>query len=433
MRSMRTLKVLLGVLAVAAMLMLAMTGVPGTKDSIVLCASSSDNERKTVDVPHGEVERGRYLALVGNCNACHTVQDGKPYAGGVAFVSDFGTIYSTNITQDLRCGIGAWSSGDFIKAMREGVRPDGTHLYPAFPFTSFTNLTDQDLKALFAFLQTIPAQDVPSLPNQLKFPYSQRALLGVWKALFFDPQPLQLDSWSSPAIARGAYLVQGAGHCGACHTPRNFLGAENPELFLTGGLITDENIYGDVRPWSAANLTAAPAGLGAWTTDDLISYLKTGLSQRATTFGPMNKVIIDSTRHWTDADIEAVALYLKALPAIEQPATPASSNEVLGRGESVYDTHCGTCHLPTGLGAHNLGPSLVGSAVVNTPHPATLINTILYGPQLPPAPFKSPRRKMTPFEDDLDDEDIAAVASYVRASWGNSASAVSEADVAAQR
>jgi mono/diheme cytochrome c family protein len=378
-------------------------------------------------------EKGRYLATAGNCASCHTAEGGKPFAGGVAFPTDFGTIYSTNITQDAETGIGKWTADDFKKAMRQGVRPDGTHLYPAFPYTAFTALSDEDVAALYAFIKTLAPVSAPAKANTLKFPYDQRALMAVWKALFFKDARFVPVAGRAADVNRGAYLVEGLGHCSACHTPRNFLGAEKMDAFLTGGVYNDAVLPGQVRPWAAVNLTPAPTGLGAWSAEDIAAYLKTGLSKRATTFGPMNEVVMNSTRHLSDDDIKAIAAYLKALPAKDQGTGPAASKEVLAMGETVYTVRCGTCHLPTGLGSDTLGVSLVGSAVVQAPSPASLINNVLYGAKLPPAPFNSGRRTMTAFADELRDEEVAAVASYVRSAWGNKAGAVSPAEVARQR
>ena len=381
-----------------------------------------------------EATKGRYLATAGNCISCHTAEGGKPFTGGVAFPTDFGTIYSTNITQDAETGIGKWSLDDFKKAMRQGVRPDGAHLYPAFPYTSFTKLTDEDVAAIYAYMKTLGAEAAPAKANTLKFPYNQRALMGVWKSLFFKEGTFKADPAKSPEINRGAYLVEGLGHCSACHSPRNFLGAEKDDALLTGGVFNDKNSHGTIVQWSATNLTQHATGLGGWDLEAITAYLKTGLSKRATVFGPMNEVVMNSTKKLTDEDVKAMAVYLKQVPAKEGSSGGAPSKEQLTQGETVYTIRCGTCHLPTGLGSETLGPSLVGSAVAQAPSASTMINIILYGPKLPAPPaFVSPRKTMTPFADEMRDDEVAAVASYVRNTWGNKAGAVSAADVAKQR
>lgn len=379
------------------------------------------------------LEQGRYLAIAGNCETCHTVPGGTPFAGGVAFPTPFGTLYSTNISRDKQTGIGAWSLEDFRNALRKGVRPDGAHLYPAFPYTAYTKLSDPDIAALYAYIRTIPAVDAPAKENELKFPFGWRALMGIWKALFFDEGTFTPVANKSAEWNRGAYLVQGPGHCSMCHSPRNFLGAEDSDMALTGGVYQDKVQAEMHRPWSAPNLTPAKGGLAAWSANDIVTYLKTGVGARATTFGPMNEVVMNSSRYLRDVDLKAIATYLKDIPANQQSSGSAADEDTMLAGENVYTVHCGTCHLPTGQGANDMGPPLAGSAIVLAPDPASLINVILYGPQLPPAPFHSGRDPMKPLAETVSDEEVAQVASYVRASWGNAAGAVSAEQVAAQR
>lgn len=379
------------------------------------------------------VARGEYLARAANCMSCHTRPDGAPYAGGVAFETPFGTLYSTNITSDREAGIGAWTAEQFRRAMREGIRADGEHLYPAFPYTAFTKLSDADVDAMFAYFKTVPAAPDRSPENELSFPFNQRWLLGVWKALYFDeqrfvPDPVQSQEWN-----RGAYLVEALGHCGACHTPRNFLGAERTSLALTGGTYLDKIPGGKVRPWSAVNLTSAPSGLGPWSVEELVAYLKTGVNSFATSFGPMNKVIVNSTRYLTDADVHAMAVYLKSLPPLEQSFKPAASEDVLRQGELLYGIHCATCHLPTGLGAAETGPAMAGNPVVQAADPASLVNSILHGPELPHIPLPAQRPHMEAYAVSLSDEEVAALSSYLRNAWGNRGGRVTAKQVAAQR
>lgn len=383
-----------------------------------------------------QVERGRYLATVGNCVSCHTRKGGAPFSGGLAFETPFGTIYSTNITPDPTTGIGAWTLEQFKRAMREGVDANGENLYPAFPYTAFTKINDEDLGAIYAYIKSLAPVQYTAPENAMGFPFNQRALMGVWNALFFDnarftPAAAQLAEWN-----RGAYLVEGLGHCGACHTPRNVLGAEQSDKSLAGGTYLDAVEEGKNRPWSAVNLTQSTSGLAAWTADDIATYLKTGHGARAGTFGPMNEVIVNSTQNLTDADVRAMAVYLKSLPPIETSAQTSVNDKDLRAGETVYTIHCGTCHLPTGLGAtlgSELGPSLVGSAVVQAPDPATLINVILYGAH-PPVPSPTPAWKnMKSFGNELDDDEVVLLVNYLRASWGNKGSAVNAAQVAKQR
>jgi mono/diheme cytochrome c family protein len=401
------------------------------------------------------VEKGRYLATAGDCVACHTRPGGEKFAGGLAFKTPFGTIYSANITQDKETGIGDWTEEQFVRALRQGVADDGDHLYPAFPYTAYTKVTDEDAHALFAYLKTLAPISYTPPENDMKFPFGIRGLMVVWNKLFltdarYAPDPAQSADWN-----RGAYLVQGLGHCGACHTPRNGLGGENASLGLTGGVYQDAvedavheqeiaRLDDVVRPWSSSNLTGSPRGLAAWSVDDIAAYLKTGHNARAGAFGPMSQVVTNSTSQLTDGDLHAIAVYLKSLAAAEQPIEKPATPDLLQKGEIAYTVRCGDCHQPTGLGSPRtpdadptkVAPPLAGNTVVQAADPATLINVILYGAH-EAAPGDQSWPKMPGFELDfglgMDDETVAALATYVRNSWGNHAGAVDPKAVATQR
>lgn len=377
-------------------------------------------------------EAGAYLAKAGNCATCHTTENGAPYAGGLEFITPFGVLYSTNITPEPETGIGNWSFRDFYQSMKRGVRPDGSHLYPAFPYTDFARMTDEDIASLYLYLQTVTPVKQSAPVNELKFPFSQRQLLSGWKLLFHRAQTFVPDTEQSEAWNRGAYLVEGPGHCGACHTPRNFLGAEQESLAFTGGIYMDKVKFGYHRQWSGVNLTSHSTGLASWSHEDLMQYLKEGVSGNAIVHGPMQEVVMNSTRHLSDEDIAAMATYLKSLPANAQRAAPAPAAETLAAGELVYTVHCGSCHLPGGTGDAGLGVTLAGSPLVQAPDPSSLINVILYGPHLPPK-LSVDRSRMGMFGKKMSDKDIASVATYVRASFGNSAGAVTPEQVTRQR
>ncbi len=382
-------------------------------------------------------KRGEYLATAGNCVSCHTSDDGSPFAGGLDFVTPFGTIYSTNLTSDPETGIGRWSLEEFSTAMREGEGPDGRHLYPVFPYTSFTKISDEDIAAMFAYLKTLEPVKYTPPENDLGFPYSQRWTLGAWKTLYFDEGRFEPQAGQSAQWNRGAYLVEGLGHCGMCHTPRNFLGATDTDLAMTGGVFM-KRVEGKISAWSASNLTSASSGLAIWSHEDIADYLKLGFSDRAGVFGPMNEVVVNSTRHLSREDIDAITVYLKSLPANEQDGGKPADEDVLRAGSIQYDIHCGTCHLPTGKGAEDTGPPLLGSPVVLAADPESLINITLYGAQLPkiaPSAEWASRtwKRMERFDNKLTDEQAAALLSYVRAAWGHSAGAVSPKQVAEQR
>ena len=406
--------------------------------SLLLIADEPDGAgtgAPLVDSAAADVERGRYLALAGNCASCHTTDGGGFMAGGVAFETPFGRIYSTNITPDPATGIGDWTFEQFLDSMRHGVRPDGEHLYPAFPYTAFTKVTDEDIAALFAYIRSIPAVDQVTPENDMSFPFNLRSLMSVWKAVYFDAGPFVPDEAQSAEWNRGAYLVEALAHCSSCHSPRNLLGAERADMAMTGGAYTDGVPGGAMRPWSAPNLTSAQSGLGLWPHEEVAAYLKTGMNSYVETFGPMNEVIMNSTRHLADVDVDAMALYLKSLPANEADTPPTADAAVLGMGKTMYNLHCGTCHLPTGLGDEEMAPRLGGgSLVVRASNPASLINVILYGPERPDPPLPTKRLKpMEEFQYLLDDEEIAALASYLRSAWGNTGGEVTAEQVAAQR
>jgi len=382
-----------------------------------------------------KIERGRYLALAGNCASCHTTTGDGFMAGGVAFETPFGKIYSTNITPDAETGIGQWTGEQFLDSMRYGVRPDGEHLYPAFPYTAFTKVIDEDIAAIFAYLQSIPGIRQAAIDNEMSFPFNQRSLMSFWNALFFDSGAFEPNADASETWNRGAYLVDGLAHCSACHSPRNFMGAEKSDAKMSGGKFIDRVRGGSLHPWFAPNLTAAPEALGAWPIEELTAYLKYGKNTFVDLFGPMNEVVQNSTRFLSDEDINAMAVYLKSLPAQKAQKAAKADRRVLGMGRTVYNLHCGTCHLPTGLGDEEQGPRLAGgSLVVQAADPASLINVILYGPETPQPPLETKRRKpMEEFQYELTDDEVAAVATFVRSSWGNVGGQVTSKQVAAQR
>lgn len=381
------------------------------------------------------VEMGRYLAVAGNCISCHTQEGGRPFAGGLAFQTPFGILYSSNITPDPTTGIGKWSEAEFLRALRGGVRPNGEHLYPAFPYTAFTKISDADAHALYVYMKTVTPVNAAPPENKMHFPYNQRWALGTWKMMFFTEGRFVIDKGKPAQWNRGAYLVQALTHCDACHAPRNFLGAESSDLVMSGGEYTAAVPGGEQRLWSTPNLTSAPNGLHSWSVQDLAQYLKTGRNSFTETYGPMNEVIMNSTRNLSEADVQAMAVYLKSLPASKPEAISKPSPEAMQVGETLYNVQCGTCHLPTGLGNQdeNSGARLAGSPIVQASNPASLINTIIYGPPLPNPPLPKRWKPMEGFGDKLADDEIAALATFIRASWGNEADAVTADQVAKQR
>ena len=377
-----------------------------------------------------DAERGRYLALAGNCGACHTRPGGEPFAGGLAFETPFGTIYSSNITPDAKTGIGRWKAADLRRAMHEGIAADGSHLFPAFPYPSYTKVTDADVDDIYAYLRTLnPVRYVPP-DNSILF--SMRWALGPWNKLYFRPGRFVPDPDRPAGWNRGAYLVQGLGHCGACHTPRNAQMAELPERALQGGVVTGAVAPGRQRDWFAVNLTNAKHGLAAWSEAELVRYFRTGVSPRGSTLGPMNEVVEHSLRHLDEGDLRAIAVYLKGLdgPAYDGVAvTPEQARA----GSAIYEERCEECHGRSGRGGFFTGPALSGSAIVQGENPATLINAILYGSTIERAAGTSSWEPMPAYADALSDAEVAAVANFLRGSWGHGAAPVTPEDVRRQR
>ncbi|MES2740319.1 MAG: cytochrome c [Pseudomonadota bacterium] len=378
--------------------------------------------------PSEQVARGAYLAKAGDCLACHTTRGGAAYAGGRLLATPFGAIVSPNITSDRETGIGKWSADDFWRALHNGRSRDGRLLYPAFPYPNYTKVKREDADALYAFFQSLPAVKQANRPHQLRFPYNQQIALAAWRALYFRPAVYREQSGQSVAWNRGAYLVEGLGHCAACHSSRNSFGAT--EGGLSGGLLP-------VLGWYAPALNAdAEAGLGDWNTGDIVALLKTGISPRATVFGPMAEVVRQSLQHLSDTDIGAMAVYLKSLPAEEPsgeaappPDTSPAAQARLAAGAKLYEAHCVDCHGGDGRGMPPAYPPLAGNRALTTRQAVNPIRIVLNGGFAPgtagnPRPYGMPA-----FGPVLNDEEVATLVSYLRAAWGNRAPAVSALEV----
>jgi mono/diheme cytochrome c family protein len=372
------------------------------------------------------VERGAYLARAGNCVGCHSLPGGAPLAGGRGIETPFGTVHAPNITPDAETGLGTWTRAEFRRALRHGRSKDGRLLYPAFPYPSYTFVTDADADALFAWIRSVPAARQPNRPHALGFPYSTQAALAVWRALFFRPGTPQDDPSKAAAWNRGRYLVQALGHCAACHSGRNAWGAASATREFAGGLMPDGG-------WYAPSLASpAEAGVQDWPRAETVRLLGTGVSARATVAGPMAEVVHASTQHLTPADLDAMAAFLAALP--RQPAEPASagaaaSTDALTLGATVYGRVCADCHGRSGEGVAGIYPALAGNRGVTLAAPNNVVQMIRHGGFAPttagnPRPFGMP-----PFGAALDVAEIAAVATYVRQSWGNRAPPVAPLDV----
>jgi len=374
-----------------------------------------------------KIARGAYLAKAGDCMACHTTRDGAQYAGGRVLQTPFGGVVSPNITSDKETGIGNWSADDFWNALHNGVAQDGRLLYPAFPYTNYTAVTRDDSDALYAYFKTIPAVQQENQPHQLRFPYNQQIGLAFWRAMYFKPAVFEADQSKPADWNRGAYLVNGLGHCVACHSTRNVLGAS--EQGLSGGLIP-------MLGWYAPSLTSdAEAGLGNWQVEHISELLKTGISPRATVFGPMAEVVRESLQHLTDDDIRAMSVYLKSLPA-EHEGRPQyeRSKELeavafLEAGQKIYKNACMDCHGAEGEGIPPHYPPLSGNRALTMDEAVNPIRIVLNGGFAPGTAGNPRPYSMPPFSHSLSDVEVAQVVSYLRASWGNNAPPVSSNDV----
>ena len=371
------------------------------------------------------IARGAYLARAGDCMACHTARGGQPYAGGRAIDTPFGRLLAPNITSDREHGIGAWSADDFWRALHNGKSRDGRLLYPAFPYTSYTKLKRDDADALYAFMQSIPAQKTASQAHELRFPYNQQIMLAGWRLLYFKPAVYAEDKTRNAQWNRGAYLVEGLGHCVACHSSRNPLGAS--EGGLSGGMI-------QTLGWYAPSLTSdAEAGLGSWEVPHIVALLQTGVSPRATVFGPMAEVVQQSLQHLSSADATAMAVYLKALPEekgepVEMPSGPLV-DQVMAQGKDLYGNHCIECHGADGKGLPPHYPPLAGNRAITMPESVNAVRIVLNGGFAPGTEGNPRPYGMPPFSHALTDHEVAAVVSYLRASWGNRAPPVTASQV----
>jgi mono/diheme cytochrome c family protein len=364
------------------------------------------------------IERGRYLALVGNCAGCHTVPGNAPYSGGYGVPTPYGVIFAGNLTSHKERGIGSWTNNDFWRALHNGRSKDGRLLYPAFPYTSFTKISQQDSNAIYAYLFSLPASDAANKPHTLRFPYNSQIALGIWRALFFKAESLAVTS-SSSALELGGYLVQALGHCDACHVGRNQMGGTvGDSKALGGGVIPELN-------WYAPSLTSS------MTVKDVATYLKVGKTESHFASGPMAEVVYSSTQFLTATDANAIQAYLVSLPRTVDASNgdskrPTTRSEV---GAKVYEKHCESCHGKNGEGLKNAYPALSGSTAVLEKSPASLVRIIVEGGFGASTPGNPQPHGMPPFSQVLSPLEISGVITHMRSSFGNQAGFVSEIEV----
>lgn len=379
-----------------------------------------------VESSDAQVERGRYLARAADCQACHTQRGGAPYAGGRAMPSPFGTFYTPNLTPDAETGIGRWSAEDFARALRHGRAPDGSAYYPSFPYTSYTRMRREDIDALYAYLRTQAPVAAPNRAHELAFPYSSRALLPLWQWWFLEPGE-QPSEQADAELARGEYLVEALGHCDGCHQRRGTWGL---------GLADESGAGTTLLGWYAPSLRAPEgAGVQDWPLDEIVALLGGGRSRHAVTLGPMAEIVFESLQHLSDADLQAMARYLKAMPSapaetdtVRVRLAEAAQQRLRNEGRDVYASHCADCHGAEGEGdAQAL--ALAGNRSVLQEDPSSLIRVLLYGGFAPSTARQPQPYGMPPFAQVLNQREQAAVLTYLRQSWGNQASAVAPLEI----
>ena len=376
------------------------------------------------------IARGQYLTTVGDCAGCHTAQGGVRFAGGRVLPTPFGNISVPNITPDRETGLGGWSFEDFWRALHSGKGRHGELLYPAFSYTSYTKVHRDDALAIFAYLQSLPPVHQRDVAPALEFPYSVRRSLLAWRALYFHEGEYNSDPAQSARWNRGAYLVQGLGHCNECHAARSSLGGIASGEHLTGGQIP-------MQDWFAPDLsTRRNGGLQGWTQQDIVDLLKTGQSAKGAAFGPMADVVAGSTQHITDGDLRAIAIYLRSLPPREAPAQRSmfvAPKAVIALGGKIYAKQCAACHGKRGEGVTRIYPPLDGNSSVTEPSGINATRMVLLGGFPPVTAGNARPYSMPPFAQQLDDVEVSAVVSYIRQAWTNRAAPVRPDQVAGSR
>lgn len=382
-----------------------------------LCCGAAAADPSAETIAHGKA-----LVEAGDCASCHTNDPAKPFAGGKKIDTPFGGVYTANLTPDRDTGIGDWSDADFYGALRYGADPDGSHYYPAFPYPYFTRLTRQDIAAIRAYLATLTPVQNDTPPPEMRFPFNYRVLMRAWNYLFLKPGILQPDQQKGTEWNRGRYLVEGLSHCGTCHTPKNFFGADKRGYAFAGA---------PVAGWFAPRLDAAErSGLQSWSIDDIAEYLQSGRNAKSHADGLMAEVIVNSTSKMSDGDVRSIAVYLKSLPAgPPEPAVSPPPEASMKAGAAVYSRLCVACHETDGSGAPRIYPPLPANALLQSADPSSTLRVILEGAQTVTTPRAPNTGSMPSYNRDLSDQEIADVTNYIRNSWGNSAPVVSAEQV----
>jgi mono/diheme cytochrome c family protein len=392
---------------------------------LALCSAVASTVRAAEPSPE-LIAYGKTLVEAGDCAGCHTTDPAKPFAGGKRIDTPFGAIYAPNLTPDRDTGIGGWADADFTRALRYGVAPDGSSYYPAFPYPYFTKMTKDDTLAIRAYLGTLAPVVSRNKPPELRWPFGYRGLMRIWNTMFFKPGLFEPDQSQSAAWNRGGYLVTGLGHCGACHTPKNYFGADKQAQALSGN---------EVGGWYAPRLDGAPrTGLKSWSVEDIVEYLQSGRNAKSHADGLMAEVVVNSTSKMSDADVRAIAVYLKGLPPARRETIVTPPDEAtMKTGQAVYAKFCIACHEADGTGSPRIYPPLPANALLQSVNPSSTLRITLDGAHTVTTPRAPNTGEMPAYARQLSDEEIAAVANYIRNSWGNSGPLVTPAQVAKAR
>jgi mono/diheme cytochrome c family protein len=373
-----------------------------------------------------DIARGKALTDAGDCASCHTADPAKPFAGGKRIDTPYGGIYAPNLTPDRATGLGAWSDDAFYRALRFGVARDGSRYYPAFPYPNFTKLTRQDILAIRAYLATLtPVSHAPRAP-ELRWPFNHRVVMRGWNWLFFKPGILMPDQQKSAEWNRGRYLVEGVAHCGACHTPKNLFGADKHGQAYGGGRV--DGMF-------APRLDGAErSGLKSWSVEDITEYLQSGRNTRSHAGELMSEVVVNSTSKMSDADVRAIAVYLKDLPAgTPEPKVTPPAPAQMAEGKKLYDGACLACHEDDGSGAPRIYPPLPGNANLQSADALSALRIILDGAETVTTPRAPNKGSMPGYAAKMTDQQIADVTNYIRNAWGNAAPLVTADQVAKAR
>jgi mono/diheme cytochrome c family protein len=424
---MKKTKLIAGVAVIAAAVAAGMLWMNGDTSADDVASNNVLTSQPPTAADSAAIERGRYVAIASDCTACHTMPESKlPLAGGYSISTPFGGIYASNITPDSETGIGSWTERDFFRAVRHGKGKEGEHLYPAMPYNAYVKLTDQDMHDLWMYLRSVKPIHYQVPETNLGFPYNIRLAMMGWNLLFFRNAGFQPDSSKSAEWNRGAYLVEGPEHCAACHTAKNLIGGDSSD-YLQGG---------NLGEWHAPDITPNPhVGIGSWSEQQVVDYLKLGSNHVAVASGPMAEAVTNSTQHLTDADLRAIAVYLKQVPASTTtlPQPLSMDNAQMKMGENVYSANCTACHNSDGKGIPNLAASLANNPGLLADDASSIITTVLQGGRGAVTAGNPTSGAMPSFAWKLSDEQVAAVATYLRNSWGNAAKPVASDEVADKR